>query len=279
MRQARRAVRFRAGSWTARVLPKTAVPVGGVAEHAPDHWPVPPLLAGAGAHALGGEPPSQAGDGGAVVGVAAEHFRDQGGLVRDDLVAGPGFRGLADVPVAEGGTGQHVDAAGLRPPGLAAPVALHQLGLLVLGEHALELDEQLVLGAVAARPLDELDPHPAAGEFLDQQRLVGELAGQPVRGVDQHDVEAALGGQVTQRLQRRAGQRRPAVPVVGEHPLFRDLKPAGRGVLAERGQLGADRLVLRLAGTGDPRGADSSGPAGTTGHPVTGHAPAAGNPA
>jgi len=65
------------------------------------------------------------------LGVAAEHLRHQGGLVRDDLVAGPGFRGLADVPVAERGTGQHVHAAGLRPPGLAAPVALHQLGLLV----------------------------------------------------------------------------------------------------------------------------------------------------
>ena len=193
--------------------------VGGVAEHAPDHRPVPPLLARAGAHALRGEPAAQVRDGGAVVGVAAEHLRDQHGLGRDDLVAGPGFRGLADVPVAERGAGQHVHAAGLGPPGLAAPVALHQLGLLVLGEHALELDQQLVLGAVAARPLHELHPGAAAGELLDQQRLVGELAGQPVRRVDQHDVQAALGGQVPQRLQRRAGQRRAGVPLVGEHPL------------------------------------------------------------
>ena len=163
----------------------------------------------------------EVGDGGAVVGVAAEHLRDQGGLVRDHLVAGAGLRGLADVPVAERGARQHVHAAGLRPPGLAAPVALHQLGLLVLREHALELDEQLVLGAVAARPLHELDPCAAAGELLDQQRLVGELAGQPVRGVDEDNVEAALGGQVPQRLQRPAGRalrrsgprrRRPTLP-------------------------------------------------------------------
>ena len=135
---------------------------------------------------------------------------------------------------------------------VAAPVALGELGLLVPGEHALELDEQLVLGAVAARPLHELDPHPAAGEFLDQQGLAGELAGQPVRGVDQHDVEAALGSQVPQRLQARPHQRRPGVALVGEHPLFGHLKPAGLGVVAERGQLGADRLVLRLPGAGDP---------------------------
>ena len=164
--------------------------------------------------------------------------------MRDDLVAGTALRGLADVAVAERGAGQHVDAAGLRPPGLAAPVPLHQLGLLVLGEHALELDQQLVFGAVAARPLHELDPGPAAGEFLDQQRLVGELAGQPVRRVNQDHVQAALGGQVPQRLQRGPDQRRPEVTLVGEDPLLRDVKPALAGVLAQGGQLGADRLVL-----------------------------------
>ena len=156
-------------------------------------------------------------------------------LVRDDLVTGTALGGLADVAVAERGTGQHVHAAGLGPPGLASPVPLGELGLLILGEHALELDQQLVLGAVAPRPLHELHPGAAAGELLDQQRLVGELAGQPVRRVDQHHVEAALGGQVPQRLQARAGQRRPGVPLVGEHPVFRDVKPAGRGVLAQCG--------------------------------------------
>ena len=128
-----------------------------------------------------------------------------------------------------------------------------ELGLLVLGEHALELDQQLVLGAVAARPLHELDPHPAAGELLDQQRLVGELAGQPVRRVDEDHVQAALGGQVPQRLQAGPDERGPGVALVGEHPLFRDVKPALPGVLAQGGELGADRLVLRLPGAGDPR--------------------------
>ena len=43
------------------------------------------------------------------------------------------------------------------------------------------------------------------------------------------------------------------MPLVGEHPLLRDVKPAPGGVLAQRGELGADRLVLRLPGAGDPR--------------------------
>src|SRR5438309_7112485 len=46
-------------------------------QHAPDHRPVPPGLAGPGGNALAGEPAGQAGDGSAVVGVAAEHLRYQ----------------------------------------------------------------------------------------------------------------------------------------------------------------------------------------------------------
>jgi hypothetical protein len=101
--------------------------------------------------------------------------------------------GLAQIPVAERGAAQHVDRPGPSPVGLATPVALHELGLLVLGEHALELDQQLVLGAVAARAPDELHARACAGELLDQQGLVGEPAGQPVGGVAQHHVHADAG--------------------------------------------------------------------------------------
>src|ERR1039458_4225697 len=101
-------------------------------------------------------------------------------------------------------------------------------------------------------PLHELHPDAAAGELLDQQRLAGELAGQPGRGVDEDHVRAALRGKVPQRLQARAHQRRAGMPLIGEDPVFRHVKPALAGVLAQRGQLGADRLVLRLPGAGDP---------------------------
>src|SRR5271165_5634464 len=62
--------------------------VGGVAQHAPDHRPVPAVLAGAGRHALAAHPAGQVGDGGAAVGIAAEHPGDQHRLVLDDLVPG-----------------------------------------------------------------------------------------------------------------------------------------------------------------------------------------------
>ncbi len=87
--------------------------VGGVAQHAPDHRPVPAVLAGPGRDALAGQPAGQVRDGGPVVGVAAEHLGDQRRLVLDDLVAGPGFRGLAEVPMAV--PGRHPVAAGHQP--------------------------------------------------------------------------------------------------------------------------------------------------------------------
>src|SRR5215207_9371187 len=227
--------------------------VGGVMQHAADHRPVPAVLAGASRHALAGQPASQVGDGGAVVGVAAEQLGDQRRLVLEDLVGGPRMVAFAQVPVAEWGTGEHVDRPGAGTVDLAAPVALHQLGFLILGEHALELHQQLVFGGVAARAVvDELHPHPSPGELLDQQRLVGKLAGQPVRGIDQHHVQAALGGQVPQRLQARTDQRGAGVSLVLEHPLRRNLKPVLRGMLAQRRGLRADRLVLLLPGRRHP---------------------------
>ncbi len=79
----------------------------------------------------------------------------------DDLVPGAALGCLAEVAVAERRAAQHVDRPGLGAPGLAAPIPLGQLRFFVLGEHALELDHQLVLGAVATRALDEFHPHPA----------------------------------------------------------------------------------------------------------------------
>ncbi|HUK71593.1 MAG TPA: hypothetical protein VLW50_22970 [Streptosporangiaceae bacterium] len=118
---------------------------------------------------MAGQPAGQLGDRGAVIGVTPEHLRHQGRLVSVDLVAGACVLAFADILVAERRSGQHVHRAGAGPVGLAAPVPLKDLRLLVLGEHALELHQQLVLGAVTARALDELHPRAAPCELLDQQ--------------------------------------------------------------------------------------------------------------
>ena len=114
--------------------------------------------------------------------------------------------------------------------GLAAAVAFQDLRLLVLGEHALELDQQLVFGAVAAGALDELDAGAGAGELLEEEGLVGELAGQPVGAVAQHHVHADPGDGVAQPFQGRALQGGARVAVVGEHPVLSHVQSQLLGV-------------------------------------------------
>ena len=135
--------------------------VGGVAEHAPDRGAVPAGLAGAGGDAGAAQPPGQLSDGDALIGVAAEQPGDDGGLVRHDLIPGGGVITLAHVPVPERGPRQHVHAAGAGPLVLAAAGPLHDLRPLILGDHALELDQQRVLGRVPEGALTNTTDVPA----------------------------------------------------------------------------------------------------------------------
>ena len=64
--------------------------------------------------------------------------------------------------------------------GLASPRSFRDLGSFVLGDHALELDQQLVFGCLGPRALDEADLGAGPGELVDEQRLVGVLSGEAV---------------------------------------------------------------------------------------------------
>jgi hypothetical protein len=71
--------------------------------------------------------------------------------------------------------------AGAGTVQLPAPGALADLRPLILGDHPLELAQQLVLRRAslfaAAR---EHDLHARAGELLEQKHLVGVAAGEPI---------------------------------------------------------------------------------------------------
>ena len=88
---------------------------------------------------------------------------------------------------------------------LPAATPLGDLRALVLGDHPLELAQQLVLrGARSLGLLGEHDLDPAARELLQQQHLVGVAAREPVRRMTQHDLEAPVERPVAKPLQRRA---------------------------------------------------------------------------
>jgi hypothetical protein len=64
---------------------------------------------------------------------------------------------------------------------LAATVALADLGLLVLGDHAPHLHQELGLRVLAVRgPLEEAHADPEALKLLEDQHLVGERPRQAI---------------------------------------------------------------------------------------------------
>jgi len=85
-------------------------------------------------------------------------------------------------PVAVGGApGQHLSGAGAKQ--LPAPVPFGDLCSLVLGDHALDLDEQLGLRIVIERwGVGDPHAHRVAGQLVEHDDLVGVHAGEPVRG-------------------------------------------------------------------------------------------------
>ena len=137
---------------------------------------------------------------------------------------------------------------------LPAAAALGDLRPLVLGDHPLELAQQLILrGAGPLRLLREDHLDPGALELLEQQHLIGVSAREPVRRVTQQHLEAALDRQVAQPLQPRAAQHRARDALVLEHQILRDEQPALGGELTQRGGLALDRLLATLPIRGHPR--------------------------
>ena len=103
------------------------------------------------------------------------------GLAFDHLEAGhPAADRPGDIAVAERCRAERAHQA--RARGVAAPAsaALEELGTLVLGDHALDLQEQVVLGAAADGAVEEHHLHAGTAELLDQEHLVGIAPGQAV---------------------------------------------------------------------------------------------------
>ena len=138
------------------------------------------------------------------------------------------------------------DLAGAGAVELAAAVALGDLRLLVLGDHALHLDQQRRLWIVARfRALEEVNGDPEALEFLEDQHLVGVGARESIDTQAQHAVQHARLGGVTQAIQRRTIEPRARVPIVDE--LLDHLMPVSLRRGPQRRYLRADRAALVLA--------------------------------
>src|SRR3954465_10624336 len=156
--------------------------IGGVPEDAPHGRPIPGRLAAAGPDALLLETPAGLADADALAADPRKDPSHDPSLVLQDLVAGhTASVSLADIAVAIGRARQHADralACGVAcGVALAAPAALQDLGPLdlgplVLGHHALDLQQQIVLRREADRSIEEDNLNPSPVELVDQQHLI-----------------------------------------------------------------------------------------------------------
>jgi len=97
-----------------------------------------------------------------------------------DLVACRCLAGLADVSVAIGCTTQHRDFPGLGAMALAAAGPFENLRPFVFGDHALELQHQLIFGRVGMRRLQEDRLDSVTSELFGQQYLIGIFSTQAI---------------------------------------------------------------------------------------------------
>jgi hypothetical protein len=95
----------------------------------------------------------------------------------------------------------------------SAACALQNLGPLVLGDDALHLHPQQILGFLAdGAALQEVHLHAALVQLFQNNLLVDIVASQSVRGVHQHPGEQAVRGRVPQRIQAGPVQAAVAGP-------------------------------------------------------------------
>ena len=146
-----------------------------------------------------------------------EDLPDHRGFLLDHLVAGqPPACVFARIAVAVGRVGQDTDGSLSGGMAFAAPAALDDLRPLVLGDNALDLQQQIVFRRQAERAIEEHYFHAGTLELIEQQDLVTEAARQPIGRMDVEALEVARRSRITQPFQGWALQRGTAVAVVDE---------------------------------------------------------------
>ena len=83
---------------------------------------------------------------------------------------------LADVSVSVGRAAEHTDRTAMCGVPLATTAALQDLGFLVLGNHALDLSQEILRGTLSQGIAEEDDLDAVMREFLEHQNLISIFA-------------------------------------------------------------------------------------------------------
>jgi hypothetical protein len=193
------------------------------------------------------QPPADLTDRAAVAPDPGEDLPHHARLVLDDLVRRlAAALAPADVAVAVGRAAQDVHRAAARRVELAAAAALEDLGPLVLGDHALHLQEEIVFWRAPQLAIEEDQLHTATLELVDQQDLIGVFAGQAIRRVDVKAIDGAVGCRIAQAFQSWAHQRTAAVTLVDETQLGIERQVIALETFFQRCDLTGDRACIGL---------------------------------
>jgi hypothetical protein len=129
---------------------------------------------------------------------------------------------------------------------LAATEPLGQNSSLILGDGALNLQQQLVVWVIRDGMVQERNFAASAAELLQKQHLIGVFAGKAVRAEDGHDVEIGIADGVAQRIQRRTIQPRAAVTLIAEDVPFSQGVPLRAYPVSQGSDLALNGLLSLL---------------------------------
>ena len=119
----------------------------------------------------------------------------------------------ADISISVGRAASD-DLTGARPLQLAATEAFSQDGALILGNRALDLEQELIVGVVGNGVVQEHDGAPDPAELLQQEDLIGILAGQAIGAQHADDFHGAITCGIAQAIQSRPIQAGAAEPLI-----------------------------------------------------------------
>src|SRR3954469_8352584 len=170
---------------------------------------------------------------------------------RVDLEPSAGTIAAGDVAVAVGCAAAD-EAAGLRLLQLAAAEALAKERALVLGDSALDLQEELVAGVVGDVVVEKRHLAAGAAKLFQDQHLIGVSTGQPIRAEHRDDVDLGIADGVAQRVEPGPVEPCAAVTLVLEDMRDLELMPGLSRPGAQGRELAVDRLLALLALGGDP---------------------------
>jgi len=175
---------------------------------------------------------------------AVEGAHQLGLSLVDHEVTGHGVA-AGHVAVAVGGAPTEVVAVA-GPLQLAAAEALAEDGALVLGDGALDLQQELVVRVVRDRMVQERHRAAGATELLEQQHLVGVAPGQAVWAQHRDELDGAVAHRVAQGVE--AGPVEPVAAVAFAEDVFlNEVVPSGRRPGAQGGELAVDGRLAFLA--------------------------------